>query len=194
MERDLLALRDGAVEGIHIVIDLLTGGFAAVEHMGLLLQLMPLMGTGKPLQLAQQFHGFALGDETGGLHRIGQQLQLGKFKLTLAQIIDIFPPTMLAHDVRAIQAQGLDIAVQALAVADLYAPVLQGRHQLVQGQGMLFIGLLSQDVQQMQGFQLLVVSLCHYCPSPSKASCCSYSSNRRSSSASCWLYNSFRRV
>lgn len=85
-------------------------------------------------------------DDTAGLYRIHQQLQLRKLECTAGHPVPAAAPP-LQLDVVAQTAQGVNVAVNALALGQ-NALIFQQLHQLGHVQAVVLVGALLKDAQQ----------------------------------------------
>ena len=96
----------------------------------------------------------APGDEFAGLHRVYQQLQLGQLKQPAAD-----EPaggfSLPALDVQAQLPQGVHVVIDALALRS-HLMGLQRADQLLDGHGVVLVGLPEQSPFQQRQFELLL--------------------------------------
>ena len=147
------------MELVYIIIYALVHGLDPAADVHLPLELAGLVAARQPLQLADQGVALLPGDEAGGLHHVHQQLQLRQLKLPPAHE-PARGPALPALHVQAEQPQGLQIVVDALPLRP-DAPQVQFPDQLGDGDGVLLVGALEQDLIQIQQFQLLIGTLRH---------------------------------
>ena len=103
------------MQGIDAVQKGLTVGLGTSVHIHLTLQLGALVVGAEGFQLVDDALAGACRDDAAGLYRVHQQLQLRKLECTACHPVPAAAPA-LQLDVVAQTAQGVDIAVNALAL------------------------------------------------------------------------------
>ena len=134
-------------------------GFGAAVHIHLALQLGGFVVGAQGFQLVDELVAGAGRDDLAGLHGVHQQFELRQLKGAAAQPVAAAPPA-LQLDVVAKAAQGVDVAVDALALGE-DALLLEQLHQLRHVEQMFFVGLLFQNAQQRQKLGFLAFLLGH---------------------------------
>ena len=129
-------------------------GLDPIHDVHLPPQLPGVGAAGQPLQLADEGHALALGQERRRLHHVDEQLQLRQLEVALPQKVAEALALYRLH-VHAVHPQQLQIVVEALALGADAAARQIGDHVL-HGLGMLLVGLLLQVARQIQQLQLFV--------------------------------------
>ena len=157
---------DGSVQRVDAVQKGLAVGLGASVHIHLTLQLGALIVGAEGLQLVDDALAGARRDDAAGLYRIHQQLQLRKLERTAGHPVPAAAPA-LQLDVVAQTAQGVDVAVNALALGQ-NALIFQQLHQLGHVQAVVLVGALLKDAQQRYQLGFLSFLLGHGAIPPSR--------------------------
>ena len=128
-ERDLAVIVDGGVEAVHGVVEPLVVGADAAQDVDLPPELAGVGAAGQVLQLVDELHALALGEERGRLHHVDEQLQLRELEVPLAEEIAV---GLAADglDIHAVQRQQLQVVVDALALGGDAMGCQVGQHIL----------------------------------------------------------------
>ena len=147
LEADLPVLRDGSVDLIYVVVDILICILHTVLYDHLPLQILGLVNTGKTLKLLDKLTGFACGKKSGGLDCINKQFQLCNLKLTAGKLKPrrSFPAI---HNIHTEHAQSLNIIVYGLAFC-MNSEILQISNQVLHTHGMGFVCLLRKHPHEI---------------------------------------------
>ena len=105
-----------AVDAVDVAVDLLVRGLDAVGDDHLTVQLLRLILRGEGLDLLDQLAALLLCDELGALDGVDQELQLLGLELAGHEAEEADLADLGLDDIHAEVAQGLDIAVDALAL------------------------------------------------------------------------------
>ena len=136
---------------IHAVIDAFVHRLHASIYIDLTCQLLRLVFACIALELRDQLVGFLLCDESGGLHRIYEKLQLDKLELPACNLIMVGLAILHAYDIQTKRTQILDVTVQALPLCcDIVC--FQFLNDFIQCQVMIFVCLFEQNLHQIHDF------------------------------------------
>ena len=142
------------MQGVYIIVDALVHVFDAVGDIDLAAQRLSFVPAGQRFQLGNQLAAFAQGKELAALHRVHQQLQLRQLEPPAGNVIAAVRRFAVFH-IQPPLTQRLQIAVKAFALGG-DAALRQIFGHLRNGNGVLLIAVLQQEVHQVQALQLLV--------------------------------------
>ena len=112
------------------------------------------MDAHEPGQLPDELHGLALRDELAGLDAVDEELDLRQLEVPLAHVVPR-GPAPAAVDVQTEVPQGLDVAVDALALGP-DPGLVELADDVLRGQGMVLVALLQEHAHDVQDLGLLM--------------------------------------
>ena len=178
LETDLTVGIDCLVQHVHVVEDALIHGLDASGDQHLPLEALRLMNAGERFEFLDELAGLFLRDEAGALHGVHQQFQLRQLKTARGEMIEHIPPRLFTEDFEAEFLQFAEVLVQRLALG-VHAIGLEPIDDLLQGQGMGIVRLFGEDFDEIEHFELLVISRGHGHPSLSDVSIAKEAAGRK---------------
>ena len=157
---DLLVFRDAVVNLVHVVVDGLVHGLDSIFYENLAVQKLRLMNAGQRLDLLDQRGCFLVGDELGGLDAVYQQFQLRKLKIPVGDIVPAGAARACLYNIQAEVLKCFNVAVNTLPFSR-YALGIQKADDLIDGNGMIFVGILQEVFHDVERFEFLIRRTSH---------------------------------
>ena len=139
-ECDGFVLGNGFLDGIHIVVDGLVHALDPAGHQHIPPHQPGIVDTALVAQLLDQLSGFLFGEESAGLHRIDEQLQLGNLEVPGCDVVAaVFAGD--GNNVHAVVLEGSNIGVYSFSVAGNVVAVCQHCNQLRSSHRVVLVGV-----------------------------------------------------
>ena len=166
-ELDLPAQTDRVVDRVHVGEHAVALGADPVGHVDAPLEERPLVVARQKLDVGHERVALARGERLAGLHRVDHEHELGQVEVPANDgVLD--GVSLVGAYVAAVLAQDLDVAVEALALS-LDVEALQALDNLAHGKPVLLVGLLLEDLLDVEGLELRLVVVRHWMPAASHA-------------------------
>lgn len=141
-EHDGFLLLDRRMQDVHGIIDGLVACFYLAVHKEAAPEALSLMGAYKSRHLSDQLTALFGGDKPCCLHRIHQQLQLGKLQVAGADEEFVLPATVADHIKAAVLQLGSVLCHRLAGSGDAKGSEIC--YDIRRGGGMLLIGVIPQ--------------------------------------------------